>query len=152
VALPTDYGIEICLLLNSEPDWNCVYIYYNHGLEPPLGGVKSEVADETVWTVEQFEGLLDATDIWVNNIVRVMEIPRKHNPDMPLNVKLKVQPDGDVLLDIEMESLDSRMKWEKDTNNIEFNARPAYDISWEGFLYYMTVMRDFIKKIREQNV
>lgn len=151
MALPADYGIEICLLLDSGPGWGCVYIYYNHGLEPPYGGVRSEAADAAEWTVDQFEGLLDATDEWIKYIRGIFSVPVGNDPDLPLNVKLKVRPDGDVLLDIEMESLNSRMKWEKSTGLVEFDARDAYDLSWKGFLYYMKAMRDFVAKIKEQS-
>jgi len=150
MSLPTDYGIEMKLLLKSDGGWGGVYTYYNHGLEPPWGGVRSEAADEAEGTVDQFESLLNAADLWINYIRKLFDHPLKHNPDLPLTYKLKIQDDGDLKLKIEMETLDSEMLWNKATGNIEFHARPAYDLSWEGFLYYKIILEDFLAKIKEQ--
>lgn len=148
MALPTDYGIEIKLLLRSDGGWGGVYTYYNHGLEPPLGGVKSDASDEATWTVEQCEALLHSTDLWIRYVREIMKIAVKHNPDIPLEYSLKPQGNGDLLLEVKMETLESTMLWEKAAGKIIFSARDAFDLSWEGFLYYKIILEDFMAKVK----
>lgn len=150
MALPSDYGIEIKLLLQSDGGWEGVYTYYNHGLEPPHGGVRSEAADATTWKVGKLEGLLHSTDIWIRAIAGFIKLPKDHNPDLPLEYSLKPQENGDLLLAVKMETLESTMRWDKATGNVIFNARDAFDLSWEGFLYYKIILEDFVAKIKEQ--
>jgi len=150
MALPTDYGIEIKLLLKSDGGWGGFYTYYNHGLEPPLGGVRSDAADEAIWKVEKAESLLHSTDIWIRYITDNLKIPKNHNPDLPLEYSLSVEDNGDLLLELKMETLESTIRWDKATGNITFNARDAFDLSWDGFLYYKTILEDFVAKIKEQ--
>lgn len=150
MALPTDYGIEIKLLLQSGGGWRGVYVYYNHGLEPPHGGVRGEAAGATTWKIEKLEGLLNSTDIWIKSIAGFIKLPKNHNPDLPLEYSLSVEDNGDLLLAVKMETLESTMRWDKVAGNIIFAARDAFDLSWEGFLYYKIILDDFMAKIKEQ--
>jgi len=150
MALPTEYGIEIKLLLRSDGGWGGVYTFYNHGLEPPLGGVRSDAGSGSTITVEQFDRLLSSTDLWIRHVIGITKNPKEHNPDLPLEHKLEVEVNGDLRLKITMETLDSEMLWEKATGKITFSARDAFDLSWEGFLYYKIVLEDFVAKVKEQ--
>ena len=149
-CLPTEYGIELKLLLPSDGDWEGIYTYYNHGLEPPLGGVRSDAVDEAAWTVEQVERLLSSTAIWVRYVIEITKNPKDHNPDLPLEYSLKPEDNGDLLLAVKMETLESTIRWDKVAGKIIFSARDAFDLSWEGFLYYKIILEDFVAKIKEQ--
>lgn len=150
MTLPTEYGLDISLMLKPNADWVCVYTYYNHGLEPPHGGVKSDAVSETTWKVEKLEALLHSTDIWIRAIAGFYKLPKNHNPDLPLEYSLKPEENGDLLLAVKMETLESTMRWDKANGNIIFAARDAFDLSWEGFLYYKIILEDFVAKIKEQ--
>ncbi len=154
MPLKPGFGIELTMLVQINADWHQVYVYYNHGLEPPYGGVRSEETGEDIEiTVDHFDKIMGWTNVWIGFIRGIVKSPLEYNPDLPLDYKIWIQSNGDVVLamDIAMETLDSYFRWSKDTGLITLRARDAFDLSWETFLFYLKTMEDFSAKIKEQS-
>lgn len=165
MPLESGFGIELTMLIRANAEWHHVYTYYNHGLEPPYGGVRSEeTGEDLVVKVEMFDKIMGWTNDWIRFIKGITKNPITHNPDLPLEYRLYfagendvvmdnediVIGEGDVVLRVTMETLDSEFIWSKDTGMVNFKARPAYDLSWEGYLFYVKCMEDFSDKVKEQ--
>lgn len=154
-SLEAGFGIELNLLIPYGGDWSQMYTYYNHGLEPPYGGVRSSATPgDAEWEVDQFDNILRYTNKWIGYISAITGNPIIHNPDLPLSYNLGVV-DGGVVMNVEMETLNSEFSWNSPgggqaPGTVIFKARPAYDLSWEGFLFYVKAMQDFASKIKEQ--
>jgi hypothetical protein len=151
--LESGFGIELNLLLPFNAGWSQIYTYYNHGLEPPDGGIKSnEFTEDAEFEVEDFDNLLRYTDKWVAYISAITGNIIAYNPDLPLEYKANLQENGDLVMNtsIEMETLDSMIIWSKNTGKITLKARDAFDLSWSGFLFYAKCLKDFSAKIKEQ--
>ncbi len=106
---------------------------------------------------ERFDKIIGWTNEWVRFIRGMTKNPIVHNPDLPLEYKLRVLDEdegelneGDVVLNLVMETLDAAFIWSKNTGMVTFKARDAYDLSWEGFLFYGKCLEDFASKVKEQ--
>lgn len=158
MPLEAGFGIDLTMLICPSSEWTAMYTYYNHGLEPPYGGVRSdETSLDLEMTVGWFDRTLGWTDDWVGYISMITGNHVKHDPDLPLEYRLRVleqdEPpynEGDVVLNITSESLDAEFAWIKASGLIVFKARDAFDLSWAGYLFYMKVLKDFSAKVKEQ--
>lgn len=153
MSLEPGFGIELSMLVEPDGAWQHVYTYYNHGLEPPYGGVKSEeTGGDLVVSVGMFDKIMRWTEEWIGYVRGIVKNPSTYSPDLPLEYSLDIQDNGDVVLalNITMETLDSYFSWSKDTGMVTFKARQAFDLSWEGFLFYWKAMNDFSAKIKER--
>ncbi len=152
-SLEEGFGVELTLLIPFTGVWGNLYTYYNHGLESPHGGVISaETGADVEFEAGQFDNVLRYIDKWITYVSCIAEIPTKHNPDLPLEYKLEIDGNGlgDVIMNIVMETLNAGFIWVKDSGLIIFKARDAFDLSWEGFLFYVKCLEDFSSKIKEQ--
>jgi len=153
MPLEAGFGIDLTMLICPSSEWTSIYTYYNHGLEPPHGGVSSdETATDLVMTVGWFNRIMGWTDDFIGFIGKMCDCPSKHDPDLPLEYKLEIDGNGagDVILNITMETLDAVFIWSKATGLITFSPRDAFDLSWAGFLFYVKCLKDFSVKIKEQ--
>lgn len=153
MPLEAGFGIDFTMLVSPSSEWTSMYTYYNHGLEPPHGGVKSdETGADLKMNIGWFDRVMGWTDDFIGFIGGMCDCPDKHDPDLPLEYKLEIDGNGvgDVILNITMETLDAEFIWEKSTGLIIFKARDAFDLSWAGFLFYMKALKDFSSKIKEQ--
>lgn len=151
MALEPDFGIQVTLVLPVAGNWEHLYTYYNHGAEPPFGGVRSdEVVEEAEWAMPQLDRATQHTETWIKQVRGLLNLPMIHDPDLPLTYDLKVGISGNVTIDLKMETLDMGIEWEKADNIVVFRPRPAFDLSWAGFLFYNKAIGDFINKIKEQ--
>ncbi len=157
-SLEAGFGIELNLLIPFGGTWVQMYTYYNHGLEPPYGGVRSaETTADYEFETAQFDNILRYTDKWIAYIAAITGNPIIHNPDLPLEYKLEVVG-GEVVLNLAMETLVAEFAWSRPggggggshPGTVIFKVRPAYDLSWEGYLYYGQCLKDFASKIKEQ--
>lgn len=153
MPLEAGFGIELKALTCPSSVWIPLYTYYNHGLEPPHGGVKScETTIDHEMSVDWFDRITEWTEYWVGIIAYATGNHTYHDPDLPLEYKLSIDGNGagDVVLDIVMETLDAQIVWTKATGLIIFKSREAFDLSWGGFLFYLKALEDFSTKVKEQ--
>lgn len=145
------YAIELSLMLYQEDQWMRSFTYYNHGVEPPFGGIRS---DETELPFTMSIGDLKENIISVDAFIRtvidavkiIKPIPKNPIPDRPLEYKVSGYDDT-IEYNIEMETLQLTVVYDKTTKEITFAPRPAYDVSWQGFLFYNETIRDFLSEI-----
>ncbi len=144
---------ELSLVLSDNDDFNTVVTYYNGGAEPPYGGVKAlEQLEDSDLTIEQASFLLDSVDGWVNRVIEIMrpgtKMTKCASPD--LDMKTKMWMDGDELkLKIASETLDANFVYDPTDRTIVMKARPAFDLSWCGFLYYHETLKRYLCKIKD---
>ncbi len=165
MSLEAGFGINLEMLISPSSDWQTIYIYYNHGLEPPHGGVRSEATTEDLeMNVGWFDRVMGWTDDWIGMIAGITDNHIHHDPDLPLNYNLRALEadegdldEGDIVFDITMETLNAEFVWTKAHGQGEgspkviiFKPRPAFDLSWAGFLFYVTCLKDFSAKVKEQ--
>lgn len=145
---------ELSLILSDNDDFNTIVTYYNGGAEPPYGGVKApELTEDSDFTIEQAEFLLKAVDDWVDRVIEIMrpgtKMTRCSSPDLDMETKMWM--DGDELkLKIASETLDANFVYDTaGQDRIVMKARPAFDLSWCGFLYYHETLKRYLKKIKD---
>ncbi len=146
------YAVELTLLLYHEGEWVRRFTYYNHGKEPPFGGVRSgESVDPVVMAVWEFENSVKAVGSWIGHVVSVCKsikpVPSDGTPDMP--VEYSVDPMGDILVyTLEMESMKVTITYDIDEKTVTFASKDAFDISWRGFLFHHETVQDFLEQVK----
>lgn len=150
--MSSHYAIQLSLMLSHSGDWVTSCTYYNHGLEPPYGGVKSEeTLLPTIVRLEKFGEDVVAIGAFITHVINVVKttkaVPTDPVPDEPLEYSLELVGD-EFRYNIEMESLALSVIYDKTTGRITFAPRDAYDISWQGFLFFNETLKDFLTEIK----
>ncbi len=155
--MSSSYAIELSLMLYQDGEsgqWVRSFTYYNHGLEPPYGGVKSdETTVPIVMSIDDLRANIKSIESFIKHIINVVKtikpVPKNAIPDSPL--ELSVTPQENTLdYVIEMESMQLTVIYDKATKEITFKPRSSYDVSWQGFLFYHETMEDFLAEIERQ--
>ncbi len=146
------YAIELVLMLYQGGQWVRTMTYYNHGEEPPYGGVKSNLTSgPLVLSVQGFEDNVKAVESWRRNVVSVCKtISPILNTGLPDGAtEYKITPSGsDLTYDIVMDSLDMEVAYDHSARTVTFAARTAYDVAWRGFLFHQETMLDFLESVK----
>jgi len=145
------YAIELSLMLYQADQWKVAFTYYNHGLEPPHGGVRSEEMTEPfAMSVDDLKKNIDSVDAFIRIVISAVKdikpIPKNPIPDSPLEYNV-IPGANSIGYDIEMESMQLEVVYDKATKDITFAPRPSYDVSWQGFLFFHETIRDFLAEI-----
>ena len=95
----------------------------------------------------EFEAEIARLVKWIGEVKDNQDIhPNKAHGD---TAELIVQPIPTGLsYKIEMGTLDVIMNWEATANSVTLEARQAYDITFERYIYFIDTLRDFIKAIK----
>ena len=147
------YAIELSLMLYHGDEWIRKFTYYNHGKEPPYGGVRSEGSpDPVVLDMEEFENTTEAVESWKRHVINVVKsikpIPGNAVPDAP--VEYKVDPtDDEITYYLSMDSMEMTITYDRSDKTITFAPRDAFDVSWQGFLFHHETITDFLKEIKK---
>ena len=147
------YAIEMSMMLYQKDEWKVAFTYYNHGEEPPYGGIKSdEMPEDFVMSLDKFEANIIAVDEFLQKVrgavKSIKPIPFNPVPDCPLEYGLEPKA-GSIDYNIEMESMQLTVIYDKTTKKITFSSRPAYDISWQGFLFFQETIKDLLAEIEK---
>lgn len=145
------YAIELSLMLYQEDQWMRSFTYYNHGEEPPYGGVRADEAlSPFAMSIGELRENIKSIDSFIRTVIDAVKaikpIPKNPIPDRPLEYGVSGYDDT-IEYHIEMETLQLTVVYDKTTKEITFNSRPAYDVSWQGFLFYHETIRDFLVEI-----
>ncbi len=145
------YAMEMSLVLYHEGEWAVSFTYYNHGAEPPYGGVRSvELLLPHVITLTELKENIFAIDKFIDHVVNVVKtikpVPKNPVPDRPLEYSVELVGD-ELKYKIEMESMLVAATYDKTTEEITFAPRDAYDVSWQGFLFFCETIKDFQTEI-----
>ena len=146
------YAIELSLILYHEDKWVRSMTYYNHGEEPPFGGVKSGGAtDPLELTLEEFEDNVKAVESWKGHVISVVKaikpVPKVGAPEIPFEYRVDFVDDT-IVYKLVMESLEMTVTFDKSAKTVTFSPRSAFDVSWRGFLFHQDTMIDFLEEIK----
>ena len=149
------YAIELTLMLyhHDNAHWTRQFTYYNHGEEPPFGGVRSEpTTDPIVLSIEGFENNIKAVESWRRHVINVVKtikpVPNGGIPDMPMEYKIETV-NGTLIYQLHMESMEMNITYDKSAKTVTFAPRDAFDVSWRGFLFHQETMLDFLEEIKK---
>ncbi|KKL79411.1 hypothetical protein LCGC14_2015120 [marine sediment metagenome] len=148
-----NYAIELSLMLYHNNHPVRTFTFYNHGAEPPYGGVRADaVIAPLVMTMEGMKNADAAVDAWIRNVIDVAKlttpVTKSCLPDLPYENKID-DTDGIVEYNMEMETLSVSISYEKSTFQFTFAARGDFDISWRAFMFYRSTIKGFIQRVSE---
>ena len=145
------YAIEMSMMLYQGDAWKVAFTYYNHGLEPPYGGIKSgALSEDFVMTLDEFKENVKIVDEFLHKVISVVKsikpIPYDAVPDAPLEYDI-AHNGASINYSMIMESMDLDVVYSG--GNVTFKARDAYDVSWRGFVFFQETMEAFLAEIEK---
>lgn len=102
--------------------------------------------------VSQEDGkfIVNRVAAWIEEIKAIQKIAPKRLHEVPAEVTLiETDPKG-ISYNIEMGTLGQDISWDKATDEVTIAAGQAYDITFEGFIYYVGTLLDLIAAIEKE--
>jgi len=108
--------------------------------------ISPEILNDGQYDVEHFARKIDYLDRWVNTVY-MLEAPDKESPpDSPTTEEYEIEDDK-IKLKLEVQGLQANLTYDMATKLITTKARPQFNISWMGFLYFINSSKRFLQLI-----